>query len=232
MTRASRLAPLTGLVAITCIIAGLATDRAPTSSWPDERIQAWYAHHDLGGWFVSAYLLALGAPLLLVFVAVVRDRLRRTGASAIACTIVTGSGTALAVTVLTGAGLYAAVPAAMTFTDAPAPPAAISRYLLGAAYGILVMFSAYAAALLALIVSITALRTGALPRWLAIAGIPAAALMLANAALPMSIITLWFITVSIALTIRTTDHTTIPVEPPRTTTSPAKQPARNAISRV
>ena len=89
------------------------------------------------------------------------------------------------------------------------------------------MFSAYAAALLALTVSITALRTGALPRWLAIAGIPAAALMLANAALPMSIITLWFVTVSIALTIRPTDHTTIPATapaPPPPPTHPSHRP--------
>ena len=90
----------------------------------------------------------------------------------------------------------------MTFTHSPAPTAAVSRYLLGASYGVLVMFSAFAAALVTLTVSVTALRGRALPRWLAVAGIPAAALMLANAALPMGIITVWFATTSITLTVK------------------------------
>ena len=202
MSAASRLAPLTGLAAIACIIAGLATDHAPTSSWPDARIEQWYTTHGNAGWFVSAYLIALGAPLMLTFVAVLRERLRQAGAGNLACTILSGAGTTFAATVLVGAGLYAAVPAAMTFTHSPAPSAAVSRYLLGASYGVLVMFSAFAAALVALTVSVTAMRVRALPRWLAVAGIPAAALMLANAALPMGIITLWFATTSIALTVK------------------------------
>lgn len=202
MSAASRLSPLTGVAAIGCIVAGLATDHAPTSSWSDQRIEAWYGTHGRAGWFVSAYLLALGAPLLIAFAAVVRERLRRAGAGEVACSVVTGAGTAFAVTLLAGAGMYAAVPAAMTFTSSPAPPAAVSRYLLGGAYGMLVMFSAFAAALFAVTVSIQALRTGVLPRWLAIAGIPLSLLMLANAALPMAAITVWFIVASIAFTVR------------------------------
>jgi hypothetical protein len=202
MSRASRLAPLTGLAGIAFVITGLATDHAPTSSWPDARIEQWYTTHGRAGWFVSAYLLAAGAPLILAFVAVVREQLRKAGAGNIACDILSGSGIAFAITILVGAGLYAAVPAAMTFTSSPAPPAAVSRHLLGASYGVLVMFSAFAAALVALTVSVTALRTRALPRWLAIAGIPAALLMLANAVLPMGVITLWFVTASIAFTVK------------------------------
>ena len=52
------------------------------------------------------------------------------------------------------------------------------------------MFSAFAAAVFAAAVSIAALRTRALPRWLAVAGIPFAVLMLANAVMPMAAITL------------------------------------------
>lgn len=196
-----RLAPLSGLAGILCVVVGLAMDAAPTSSWSDAQITRWYADHGLAHWFVSAYVLALGAPLLLGFVAVARERMADAGVGNAARTLVLGSGLAFSVTVLVGAGLYAAVPAAMTFTHSPAPPAAVSRYLLGASYGVLVMFSAFAAALTALTVSVTALRVRALPRWLAVAGIPAAALMLANAALPMGIITIWFVTVSITLTV-------------------------------
>jgi len=214
--RARRLAPLTGLAGIGFIIAGLATDRAPTSSWGDARIEHWFAGHGTGGWLVSAYLMALGAPLLLVFTGVVGDRVGAAGPGI--RSVLFGAGTALAVTVLVGAGLYAAVPAAITFADAPAPPAAIFRYLLGASYGVLVMFSAFASALLAFATSVAGLRTGALPRWLAIAGIPLSVLMLANAVLPMAAITAWFLVTSITLTVRR------PIQPEPMRPLPAGKP--------
>lgn len=197
-----RLTPLTGFAGIALIIAGLATDHAPTSSWPDARIEDWYRHHGRGGWLISAYLLAAAAPLLIVFAADLRQRMAASSVGDRAQSLVLGAGIAWAVTLLTGAGLYAAVPAAMTFNDAPAPGADISRFTLGAAYGTLVMFSAFAAALLAGTLSVVALRHSVLPRWLAIIGIPASLLMLANAALPMGVITLWFTATSITLTIR------------------------------
>ena len=212
----NRLAPLTGVAGIASVVAGLATDTAPTSSWSDSDIEKWFTTHSLGQWFLSAYLLAIGAALLLVFAAVVRDRLRRSGAGEFACSLISGSGILFASTILTGAGLYAAVPAGMTFADAPAPPAAVARYLLGAAYGVMVMFSALAAAVFALTVSVAALRNPALPRSLAIAGLPLSVLMLANAVLPMAAITLWFVAVSIIMTLRqnaTPRHTTTPSPP-------------------
>ena len=165
-----RFSPLTGVAGIGCVVAGLALDRAPTSQWPDAQITQWYGTHGRFLWFVSACFIALGAPLLIAFTAVVRDRLERSGASRFAGQLVSGAGLALAVTYLVGAGVYAAVPAAMTFSSAPAPDPSTSRYFLGASYGILVMFSAFAAALFATSVSVTALRTGGLPRWLAVAG--------------------------------------------------------------
>jgi hypothetical protein len=115
--------------------------------------------------------------------------------------VVLGSGTAFAVTALVGAALYAAVPAARVFSKAPAPSPDISRYMLGASYGTLVMFSALAAALFTATACIAALRVGAMPRWLAIAGIPFALLMLANAVMPMAAITLWFVVASITLAV-------------------------------
>ncbi len=46
------------------------------------------------------------------------------------------------------------------------------------------------------------LRHRVLPRPLAVAGIPAAVLMLANALLPMAVITLWFAAASISPSLR------------------------------
>ena len=197
-----RLAPLSGAAGIACVVAGLAMDTAPTSSWSDARITAWYAANGNGHWLLSACLIAAGAPFLLLFTAVVRERLARAGASATSRSLVLAAGTAFAVTLLTGAALYAAVPAARVFSRAPAPGPDISRYMLGASYGSLVMFSALAAAVFAAAVSIAALQTRELPRWLAIAGIPFSVLMLANAVMPMAAITVWFLVVSVTLAVR------------------------------
>lgn len=197
-----RLAPLSGLAGIVLVVAGLGSDRAPTSSWADARIVHWYATHGVGQWLLSAYVLALGAPFLLVFTAVVRDRMAELGVADRPRSLVLGAGTAYAVLVIVGAGLYVAVPAAMTFSHAPAPSPDVSRYLLGAGYGVLVMFSALVAAVFAFVVSVVSLRSGLLPRWLAIGGIPASVLMLANAVMPMAVITLWFVAASVALAVR------------------------------
>jgi hypothetical protein len=199
--RTSRLGPLAGVAGIGCLVAGLALDRAPTSSWSDARITAWYATHGNAQWLVSAYLIAVAAPFLLLFTAAVRDRLADAGASRTAQTLVVGAGTAFAVTALVGAALYAAVPAARVFSRAPSPSPDVSRYLLGASYGTLVMFSAFAAALFATTTCIAALRTRAVPRWLAVAGLPFAVLMLLNAVLPMAAITLWFVTAGSTLAV-------------------------------
>lgn len=213
MSPTRRLAPLSGLAAIGCVIAGLAMDAAPTSSWSAARITAWYSTHSLGHWFVSAYILAAGAPLFLLFVTSVLARMADAGADSRARTLVLASGITFAVTVLVGAGLYAAVPAGMTFSKAPAPSADVSRYLLGASYGVLVMFSALAASLFTASLSISSLRHRVLPRPLAILGIPAAALMLLNAVMPMAVITLWFTATSIALVLQR--QTQSPVVPAR-----------------
>ena len=202
MSLARRLLPLSGLAAIACVVAGLGMDAAPTSSWSDVRIVDWYATHSLGHWFVSAYVLAFGAPLMILFTATVHARMGDAGVGRLARGVTLGAGMMFAVTILVGAGLYAAVPAGMTFSKAPAPSADVSRYLLGASYGVLVMFSALAASVLAASMSIVSLSNRLLPRPLAYLGLPAAALMLLNAVMPMAVITLWFVAASIALTVR------------------------------
>jgi hypothetical protein len=201
MSALSRYSPLTGAAAIGLAVAGLATDQAPTSAWSDDRTTAWYAAQGNAEWLLSAALIGLAAPFLLLFTATVVVRLAEHGAGRAARVVVQGAGTAWAVVLLVGAGLYAAVPAGRTFTSAPAPDPSVSRYLLGASYGTLVMFSALAAATFALAVSIVGLRTRALPRWLAVAGLPASVLMLANALLPMAVITLWTVVTSVTLTL-------------------------------
>lgn len=214
MSLPARLAPLSGVAGIGFLVAGLATDKAPTSSWSDARITSWYATHGNAQWLVSAYLIAAAAPFLLIFTGVLRERLAAAGASRVSRSVLLGSGTAFAVTALVGAALYAGVPAARVFAKAPSPSPDISRYLLGASYGTLVMFSAFAAALFTATASIGSLRSRAIPRWLAIGGIPASVLMLANAVMPMAVITLWFLVASITLTVRPLREPAVPARRP------------------
>lgn len=197
-----RTAPLSGVLGLVLVAAGLASDRAPDSGWGDAQTQAWFATHGLGGWLVSAVLIALGGTVLLVFAAVVAARQEQVGAGPIArhLTLLAGGAWAL-LTIMGGAG-FGTIPLAHVFMN-PEPPSTATYHVLGGLfYGLLVAFCALAASLLAATLSISALRTGLLPRWLAVAGLPAAVLMLANAMLPMLVITVYFATVSIVLTKR------------------------------
>jgi hypothetical protein len=71
--------------------------------------------------------------------------------------------------------------------------------LSGGAYAVLVSVCAFAAALLAATLTTVSRQTGLLPRWLTLAGYPAAALMLTNIFLPMAMTTVYFVAVSITL---------------------------------
>jgi hypothetical protein len=187
------------VLGLALVVAGLASDRAPDSDWGDAQTQAWFATHGLGGWLVSAVLIALGGTVLLVFAAVLAARQEQVGAGPVTrhLTLLGGGAWAL-LTILGGAG-FGTIPLAHVFMN-PAPPSTATYHVLGGLfYGLLVAFCALAASLLAATLSISALRTGLLPRWLAVAGVPAALLMLANAMLPMLVITVYFASVSIVL---------------------------------
>ena len=197
-----RLASLTGLLGPVFVIIGLATMDAPEASLPDAQIQQWFATHGLGHWFLSSLAVAIGGVFLLVFAAVAAARQEAVGAGPIGRHLTSVAATAWGLLVLVGASVYAAVPATHTFMSTQPPTADTYRYVGGIFYGTLVMFCALAAALLAATLSVTSLRTGLLPRGLAVAGIPASVLMLANAMLPMAVITLWFAAAAITMTVR------------------------------
>jgi hypothetical protein len=218
-----RTAPLSGVLGLLLVVAGLATDRAPDSDWGDAQTQAWFATHGMGGWLVSAVLIALGGAVLLVFAAVLTARQEQVGAGPVTrhLTLLAGGAWAL-LTIMGGAG-FGTIPLAHIFMN-PAPPSTATYHVLGGLfYGLLVAFCALAASLLAVTLSVSALRTGLLPRWLAVAGLPAAVLMLANALLPMMLITLYFLTVSIVLTKRGVPQaaTTGPMLPAQAVSAPA-----------
>lgn len=197
-----RLAPLTGVLGPLFVILGLVTMDAPDASLPDADIARWFATHDLGQWFLSAVAVAVGGLLMLVFAAVVAGRQEEVGATPAGRQLTVVAGTAWGILTLMGASVYASFPVTHMFMGTQPPGVDLYRYLGGVFYGTLVVFCALAAALLAITLSVTSLRTGLLPRALAVIGIPASLLMLANAMMPMAVITLWFGATSIALVVR------------------------------
>ena len=194
-----RLTPLTGVLGPLFVVLGLFTMNAPEASLPDADIEQWFATHDFTQWFLSAVAVAVGGLLMLVFAAVVAARQEEAGASAVGRQLTAAAGTTWGILTLVGASVYASFPVTHMFMGTQPPGADLFRYLGGVFYGTLVVFCALAAALLAITLSVTSLRTGLLPRSLAVIGIPASVLMLANAMMPMAVITLWFGAVAIAL---------------------------------
>jgi len=197
----NKLAPLSGLLGIAGVITGLALDNAPHGNPSDAAVVSWFAEHGVGRWFASSAAISLGGIALLVFAAVLGDRAERAGAGRLSTRVLTAAATGWGVCTVLGGALWGAPAYLVKLSDVH--PTAALLYLGGPAYAVLVAACAFAAALTAAALTTASWRTGILPRWLTVAGIPASLLMLTNVLMPMLVITLWFVAVSIALTRRT-----------------------------
>lgn len=151
--------------------------------------------------------VGLAGVLLLIFTSVLATRLEHAGAGPTAVRIVTAAGTGwAAMTMLAGAAWIGPFVAHAAFTKTP-PTAQSNLIMSGFGYSALTLFAGLSAAIVAATVTAVALRSDMLPRWLAIAGVPASVLILANPVLPMAVMTLWFTAVTVCL-IRRTGSTT------------------------
>ncbi len=197
----NKLAPLSGLVGIVGVIIGLALDNFPHGNPSDAAVVQWFAEHGVARWFASSAAISLGGIALLVFAAVLGDRAEHVGAGRLSTRVLTVAATGWGICTVLGGALWGAPAYLVKLSDVH--PTATLLYLGGPAYAVLVSACALAAALTAAALTTAAWRTGMLPRWLTVAGIPASVLMLTNVLLPMLVIALWFAAVSIALTRRT-----------------------------
>ncbi len=190
----TRLGLLTGPLAFAAIILGLATDTLPGGEVTDAQLATYLANHGYGVFLTMGGGVGLGGVLLLVFTSVLATRLEHVGAGPLPVRIVTAAGTGwAAMTMLAGAAWIGPFVAHMAFT------AQTNLIMSGFGYSALTLFAGLAATLVAATVTAVALRTDLLPRWLAIAGVPASVLILANPVFPMAIITLWFTAVTVCL---------------------------------
>jgi hypothetical protein len=200
MKRSAQLAPLTGLLGVAAVVAALAVDNLPDKSASSADLATYLSVHGSTRWFLMSVAISLGGTVLLVFASTLGVRVAEAGAGPITRQVVQTSATAWGLLTMLGGALFGIVPIKLMFYGSGAPSADLYHYLTALGYGVLVSVCAFAAALLALSLSLASRQTGLLPRWLTIAGFPAALLMLGNMLFPMAVITLYFVAVSIALT--------------------------------
>lgn len=199
---ASRLAPLSGLLGIVLLDMGWFWDPAAPLDQSDRATASWYASHGNGAWLVAAALATLAVPCFWVFSSYVTARITAAGGSVRARKVVSVASRTFALSVLIVGPLYAAVPLTRVLTDVGDPSPAVSRFVGAAEFSEFILLSTLAAVVFAVSVSVAGWSTRAVPRWLSVAGIPLALIMLANPVLPMAGITLWFLLASITLAVR------------------------------
>lgn len=207
-----RWAPLTGVLSVACSFVGVMfVLNQPQEKDSDAKIVAYFAQHShrVDG-IVGFFVFLAGAMLLLAFLASLRERLPAGRAAA----LVSGAGIASvplwAVSIL----LVDATSLAKSETSAFRVDPNTFRLFANASYTAWVAAVAVSA-LVVWGVSAVALRTGLLPRWYALAGIPVGIVQLFGwLFFPFFVWWLWLIVTSVLLVAR-----------PRAAVAPVAQPA-------
>ena len=196
-----RLAAVTGLAFVVLWVAAfsLGIEVGPS----DEEIREHYA--DSGNRAkeaVAFFLIAAAALSFLIFATAMRSVIERVErATAMLAALASAGGIACAALLLAGNAVSRAPAFAAMSDDFQLEPD--TRRLVEDAGLLLLTSGAIAAMLLLVAVSVAALRHGLLPRWLAWAGFPAAALLpLAVSFLGFLVLALWVLAVSASLAVR------------------------------
>jgi hypothetical protein len=152
---------------------------------------------------IGAFVLALAAVAFLVFLGVLRERLRNTGSGLEWVGTTAFASGLLFVAMLAVATLgTASVSASVEFGDAPVVrDADILRTFESLGVGALVLFGAAAAGLLIITTSVVAGRAALLPRWLVVTGYVAGVIVLLGGLffIPLVLFVLWMLVVGIVM---------------------------------
>ena len=201
----SRTSGLAGVAYAVLFIAYGFTDNGPSQDLSNAGTQAWYASHSLTQWLISMAFGALAGLAAIVFTLVLRQRMTSAGDRSLAAQLVTAAGCIAAALMLAGVALYGTIPVQHLANGAALPTPAVSRAMLGAGYAVGFVIAPLVFGLMVAAVSLLGLRHGTLPRWLAIAGFPLAALQLASLLFfPAWLTVLWSLVVGVTLTVRRT----------------------------
>jgi hypothetical protein len=150
----------------------------------------------------SAYAMALAALVFLYFSWALTASLRAAeGDGSDWSSLAAASGVGLVTVMLASAAAMATVPAGVEFGDVPVPDGEFARQLEQLGFGLLLLCGMLLAGVFIATVSMAALRTGILPRWLATAGFVVAVLVGFGGVffVPMILLVLWMLVISSVL---------------------------------
>jgi hypothetical protein len=154
----------------------------------------------------GAIMLTLAAVAFLVFLGILRERLR--GAAPMSewiATVTFASGVVFVAMLAVFALGQGSVAASVVFGDSPVPrDADIMRTFVSAGFGALLLFGATSAGLLIFTTSIVSGRAALLPRWLVVSGYVAAVIVFLGGLLffPIVLFVLWTLIVGIVMVSR------------------------------
>jgi hypothetical protein len=199
---ADRLGAVAGIAfAILTFLSVAAVD--PQRGVSDQELQTWWADDgNRNGFIASMYMLLLACPLFLLFVSRVRARLQAADVAGWADTAFAG-GIVMTAALGVTAVLRGVVAGSVRFGDEPVPGVDTLRFATELAYNAWDLVILFAATLVT-IVSILALVTRTLPRWLGWLGVPVAVgsvilLMGRSAPLSIPLIEIWVLAASVHL---------------------------------
>lgn len=204
-TTLTRWSPMAGLVyAVLYVVGLLLIVGEGIDEKSDAGIASYYA--DSGnrtGDIVGLFLVAVSLLFFLVFVSVLRERLRAADADGAALSgVAAGSGVAAAALFLAGAAAFSATAMAVNFMDEFAVDANLARLQFALAYAFL-SGAVILGCGLVLATSALALRTPVLPTWMGWVGLVAVVLAVAEMfLLPVFVIPAWSLLVGILLAAR------------------------------
>jgi magnesium-transporting ATPase (P-type) len=152
---------------------------------------------------IGVIVWALAVLAFLVFLGVLRERLRSASPGAEWISTVAFASGLVFVAMLAAAGLGAgSVAASVEFSDAPVPrDADVLRTFDSLGFGALLLFGSATAGLLIITTSVVGGRAGFLPRWLVVTGYVAGVIVLLGGLffIPLALFVLWMIAVGIVL---------------------------------
>jgi hypothetical protein len=171
---------------------------APTSEWLEYFQDSGNRALSIAG----AYVMVFSALAFLCFVWALRARLRSAESDGLALsTLVFGSGVAFVTMLLASSAAMATVPAGIEFGDVPVVDGEFARQMEQLGFSFLLLCGLFVVGVAIAATSASALRSGVLPRWLAISGFVVAAVvgLLGVFFIPMILLVLWVLTVSIVM---------------------------------
>jgi hypothetical protein len=174
----------------------------PARGSSDAQIAAWYVHgrgRTLG--IVGLYLVPFAGIAFLWFIAAVRHRI---GAyeDRFFATVFLGGGLLFVAMLFAAAAAAGAPLAAVRFQDAPPPSPDVVVFARGLGYTLLYVYAVRAAGVFMIVSSTIGLRTGTLPRWLALLGYAVALALLLSVSFSRGFVLIfpaWVALVSIEL---------------------------------